>query len=1003
LSEIMTPMPFDKLIRWMMEEYKTNQSVFGVRTDRFYKNNSNKKYRIFGRDLGSPVGAAAGPNTQLAQNLVAGYVAGLRFMELKTVQVMDGEEMRKCIERPCINMADEGYNCEWSTELTVREAYEEYVKGWFALHIAAREFGISETPDFLFNMSVGYDYEGITSPKIDGFINDMADAKDTGIFKECRAFLLANLNLFKNIDETYVRGIESNVSSSITLSTLHGCPPDEIEKVAQYFLTVKKLHTYIKLNPTLLGYETVRALLDGMGYGYIAFDRRHFEADLKFADAAVLIERLQKTACGQDLGFGVKLTNTFPVMIKRGELPGEFMYMSGKALYPLSIHVAKKISQAFRGSLPISFSGGADYFNIDKLIASGIAPVTVATALLKPGGYMRAGQMSQKAELLVEGPFKKIDTAALEKIAADVAEDSHYRKRKGAGESRKLLSALPLYDCFVAPCRETCPIGQQIPEYLALTEAGEYEKAFSVIAVDNPLPAITSEICSHTCQNKCTRREYEGSVEIRAAKNTVVTNAQKSFLKSLEPSPIKTGRKVAVIGAGPAGIAAGLYLRRNGVDVTVFEKRAQPLGVVRYLIPGFRVSEEALRMDYELARKTGVKFVFKVDEAYNIAELKKQYDFVIIATGAWAKGICPVREGGEKLMDALAFLEQSKECGCNIKLGERVAVIGGGDVAMDCARAAKRAPGVKKVSILYRRTREFMPAQEEEIALALEDGITLLELRSPVSYDGKTLLAEKMKLGETGADGRRKPVGTGEILRMPFDTVISAVGARVDSRDFEKSGMVMSESGYAALDMSNQSSLDGVYVAGDCRAGAATIVQAAADSKRIALHILERLGLPNDFKRADAVRPVKETASRRGLLAEGRNGPERCLGCGAACELCCEVCPNRANVSIMADGTLQILHIDGMCNECGNCATFCPHTGRPYKDKVTLFWDRESLLNSENRGFAFLTGGKLLVRAENGNVFESGEEDGRISDGMRGMIRAVRGRYAYLAAGAGLN
>jgi len=401
-------------------------------------------------------------------------------------------------------------------------------------------------------------------------------------------------------------------------------------------------------------------------------------------------------------------------------------------------------------------------------------------------------------------------------------------------------------------------------------------------------------------------------------------------------------------------------------------------------------------MDFELAEKTGVRFVFGADEAYNIGKLKEKFEFVIIATGAWAKGECPVREGGEKLVDALAFLEASKACGCGMQLGRKVAVIGGGDVAMDCARTAKRSPGVQKVSIVYRRTREFMPAQAEEIDMALAEGIEFLELLAPVSYDGKMLALEKMVLGEAGADGRRKPVPAGETIHLQYDTVISAVGAQVDMDAFRRGGLATEEDGFAVLDGGNQSSLEGVYVAGDCRRGAATIVQAAADSKAIALHILKRLNMTDDFVRAEVPLDLKEIAGRRGVLAEGKMGPDKCLGCRQACEVCCEVCPNRANVSVMAWGRPQILHIDGMCNECGNCATFCPHNGRPYKDKTTLFWDRESFWNSENKGFAFLGNGKLLVRPENGAAFEGAEDDKRISDEMRGMIRAVREENGYL-------
>ena len=998
MSEIMTPIPFDKLIGWMLEEYRTKGSVFGVKKERFYTNRSDRKYRIFGRDLGSPIGAAAGPNTQLAQNLVAGYVSGLRFMELKTVQIMDGEEMRKCISRPCISVPDEGYNVEWSTELTVEEALCEYIKGWFALHVAAREFGISEEPDFIFNMSVGYTYEGITSKKIDGFISHMADAKDTGVFRECKEHLLANLNSFKHIDAAYVENIGSRISQSITLSTLHGCPPAEIERIARHFLVVKKLHTYIKCNPTLLGYDFVRNLLDEMGYGYVSFDRRHFDADLKFVDAAVLIERLRSNAKEQGLEFGVKLTNTFPVQIRTGELPGEFMYMSGRALFPLSINVAKKLSQAFKGTLPVSFSGGADAFNVDKLIRIGIAPVTVATTILKPGGYARARQLSEKVECLVDGAFKGIDLPALEELADQVAQDKHLVKWAREAKSRKIKSTLPLYDCFTAPCSSGgCPINQQIPEYLALVAAGEYDKAFRVIAIDNPLPAITSEICNHACQSKCTRLDYDEPLRIRSAKNTAVKNAQRKYLDQMVEPSLKTDKKVAVIGAGPAGIAAGLYLRRNGVAVTVFEKRDKPMGVVQYLIPQFRISDEAMNMDYELAVKTGVEFRFGVPANFDIQELKKSYDFIVIATGAWAPGVCACG-GEEELLDALAFLEESKTCGCHLHLGKWVAVIGGGDVAMDCARAAKRCPGVEQVSIVYRRTRQFMPAEREEQELALADGIEFRELLSPISCDGKMLTVECMELGEPDTDGRRKFVCTGKKEELPFDTVISAVGARVDTRDFARNGVKLAD-GYAELDENHRTNIEDVYVAGDCRAGAATIVQAAGDSKKIAVDILDRIGLANDFERAAISPDPKVLAFRKSILCEtgaGTNDPMRCLACGNVCEICCDVCPNRANISMAVEGRPQILHLDALCNECGNCGVFCPHTGNPYKDKVTLFADREAFADSTNKGFALLGGGELLVRDEQGREFTCKAGDKRLSHEMAAMMQAARDDYEYL-------
>lgn len=1000
MSEIMTPIPFDRLIQWMLEEYRSQKSVFGIRQQKFYRNSSDNTIRILDTDISNPLGPAAGPNTQLAQNLVTSYVAGFRFMELKTVQMMDGEELRKCIPRPCINAEDEGYNCEWSTELTVQQAYEEYVKGWFAVHVAAKEFGISQKADFIFNMSVGYDFEGITSEKINTFIDDMKDASGTGVWKQCKQYLIANIDMFQTVTAEDIEAISPKISTSITLSTLHGCPAEEIEKIADYFLTVKHLHTYVKCNPTLLGYDFVRSTLNNLGYGYVVFDDRHFRQDLKFDDAVQLIERLQNTAKDEGLQFGVKVSNTFPVQIKNDELPGEFMYMSGRALFPLSINVASKLASHFNGKLPISYSGGADYFNVAELIQTGIKPVTVATTILKPGGYSRAKQLCEEVEPYLDAEGDTIDVQALKDLADSAVLDKHLLKQLREVKSRKTSSVLPLYDCFKAPCKQGgCPIKQQIPEYLQLVSRGKHDEAFKVIAVDNALPSITGEICNHVCQSKCTRIDYDQPLQIRNAKKIAAENAQQKYIDDIAITTIKTDKKAVVIGAGPAGIAAGLFLRRNGVEVTVLEKRDAPMGIVKYVIPDFRINQQVINLDYKMAVKTGVKFVFCADENYNIKELKKDYDFVIIATGAWKEGYCPVKQGGENLIDAIDFLQQSKLKECNVDLGKKVAVIGGGDVAMDCARAAKRAPGVEKVQIVYRRTKEFMPAEIEEQSLALLDGVKFVELLSPISYDGKILTVELMRLGERDTDGRRKVVPTGETITLEYDTVISAIGARVETAQFVKNSIGMDKNEYADLDENHQTNIDGVYIAGDCRQGAATIVQAMADSKKITKHILERCGIVHDFVQADITVGEEEIRGRKAVLKDATSGKEdctRCLSCGEICEICYEVCPNRANVSIMVEGRPQIVHIDGMCNECGNCAVFCPYIGKPYTDKITLFWNRESFADSKNKGFMFTDLSTVLVRDEDSNEFECGIHDERISKELSAMIHAVKDDYSHL-------
>jgi len=480
MSELMRGIPFENIITWSLDEYKKMGSVFGIRKDKFYFNKSGKKQKIvLGDEISTIVGPAAGPNSQLAQNIVASYLSGARFMELKTVQKMDGKELQDCIARPCIYAEDECYNCEWSTELTVLMAYEEYIKAYFACIVLAKEFGISDSQDFAYNMSVGYDLEGIKLPKIDNYIENMKDASKTEIFNECKNFLKENISMFSKFTLEDLEKISPNICNSVTLSTLHGCPAEDIEKISYYLLTEKKVNAFIKCNPTLLGYEFARNMLDKMGYDYIAFDEHHFNNDLQYADAIAMFRRLLKVAENEGKAFGLKITNTFPVQVKKGELPSEEMYMAGRSLYLLSLSLASKLSTEFKGQLPMAYSGGADAFNIREIFETGVMPITVATTILKPGGYERFRQLAEETEDLMKDKYEGIDYEKLAKVVANIPNErrNHKLYREKAG-NRKTDSELPLFDCYKAPCKDGgCPIEQQIPEYLKLVADKNYDKA----------------------------------------------------------------------------------------------------------------------------------------------------------------------------------------------------------------------------------------------------------------------------------------------------------------------------------------------------------------------------------------------------------------------------------------------------------------------------------------------------------------------------------------------
>jgi len=315
-------------------------------------------------------------------------------------------------------------------------------------------------------------------------------------------------------------------------------------------------------------------------------------------------------------------------------------------------------------------------------------------------------------------------------------------------------------------------------------------------------------------------------------------------------------------------------------------------------------------------------------EIKSAAELKAQgYEHIIVAVGAWKHGELSI-DGGEAI-NVMDFLEMAKKSPEKLEISGNVAVIGGGNTAMDAARAAKRLKGVADVYIVYRRQVRQMPADLEELEMALEDGVKFLDLRAPISHKNGLLTCEIMELGEPDESGRRRPVSTGKTVEIPVNTVISAIGEKIDSELISK--------------------FENAIVIGDASRGPATVVEAIADATRAVESIL---GVKPDSKAMEAEAAVLKT--RRGQLCHSAGDCDsgRCLGCSVVCESCVDVCPNRANVVISIDGREQVLHVDSMCNECGNCAVFCPYGGEPYHDKLTLFAKPEDFEESvHNQGF----------------------------------------------------
>lgn len=1030
MSDVMRIQPFATQLRRILLELDRNHSIFDIPRALFHVPTRDAPYSVadvFGRPLAAPIGPSAGPHTQLSQNIISAWLCGGRFFELKTVQVKDD----LVIPRPCIDMTDEGYNVEWSQELTLDESAHEYVVAWAILHLLPDILGWHDAaprpaslPGIVFDMSVGYDLDGIRHPRMTRFMDVMADASEP--LAEIAKVIRQHFPQFAHIE------IPTSIAGSVTLSTMHGCPPDEIERIARYLLDARGLHTVVKLNPTLLGRERVLDILhERLGFRDIRIADRVFEHDLQYEQAVALVASLKRAAAARRLDFGVKLSNTLAMSNHAGRLPGDEMYMSGRALYPVTMALYDRLLREFGGDLRVSYSGGVDATNVATVLACGALPVTGCTDLLKPGGYGRLAQWIENlAGVMAElgarslGELSRDRLAAVRAAAAEALVDPRYTKGACPHGLPKVTSGLGLWDCVVAPCVEACAVEQDVPDYAWAIARGDYDGALAVILARNPLPGVTGYVCTRLCQTRCTRNDYDDSVAIRALKRIAEERGRADYVSHRKAS---TGRRAAIIGSGPSGLAAAAFLALNGVRATIFEARDAPGGMMR-AVPPFRLPIEIIQRDIDRILALGVEIVLNTRiEAPPETLLRQGFDAVYLAAGFQRDA--PLRVPGIEgpgVIPALALLDQVRR-GLRVALGPRVVVIGGGDTAMDATRTARRLSGCP-VTLLYRRTRREMPAADEEIAGALEEGNILHELVAPIEVlrDAGTVTGIRCvrnALGVPGPDGRRVPQEIpGSAFVIPCDTVVVAVGQSPELAFLDGSRVTRHRGGGVVVDETTRcAGPDGVYAGGDVVIEPGSIIAACADGLRAAERICERVGVPFALphpgpailseadiisaklvrtRRIAAATPAMAPVSGRSGFAliestltdaEARAEGLRCVQCAAFCDKCVEVCPNRANytfrvspvawtlpVLALREGRLtvvrterfgiaqtrQILHVDDFCNECDNCQTFCVHHGRPYADKPRLFLGAESF--AAERDNAFHIDGRTIRRRERG-------------------------------------
>lgn len=479
--------PFVDMIQRMRLEFRNQQAIFDLPARKWYippvgDDAPDLSVAFHDRVAGNASGPASGPQTQMAQNLVLSWLGGGRIMELKTVQVND----ELAISRPCIDAANVCYNVEWSQELLVAESLDQYVQGALLIHmlrhapdVFGRPFGdvslAGTSGEPIYDMSIGYDLAGIKTPKVVNFIRGMINATES--VARLREQIPRWLGPLRDLD------YPTAVSRSITLSTFHGCPAEEIERICEFLLTELDVHVIVKMNPPMLGKERLDHLLyDVMGYTDLRVNEKAYTAGLQFDQSLEICRRLAALAAARGLQFGAKFSNTLEVENHRQFFqPSEkIMYLSGAPLHVITLTLAAEFRKAVGDAFPISFSAGIDRKNFPGVVACGIVPVTTCTDLLKTGGYGRLPpylydlqKEMQKvgartiADFILDYRGQRaaangdpVRAAALNMpiVVAATQADPRYRAPQNRAVPKKIDSHLVTFDCITCDkCIPVCP------------------------------------------------------------------------------------------------------------------------------------------------------------------------------------------------------------------------------------------------------------------------------------------------------------------------------------------------------------------------------------------------------------------------------------------------------------------------------------------------------------------------------------------------------------------
>jgi NADPH-dependent glutamate synthase beta subunit-like oxidoreductase/NAD-dependent dihydropyrimidine dehydrogenase PreA subunit len=479
-------------------------------------------------------------------------------------------------------------------------------------------------------------------------------------------------------------------------------------------------------------------------------------------------------------------------------------------------------------------------------------------------------------------------------------------------------SVRPVLTERTAPCSAACPAGVGVPAYLHDIKEGRLKEAFIALTSRNPFPRITGRVCPHFCEHVCNleAKTTDEPVSIRGIERWL--GDETSHLP--HPGPVEeSGQRVAVVGSGPAGLAAAFYLRRSGHEVTVFDRRALPGGILRYGIPDYRLPTAIVDEELQRLKAMGIEFRAGIALGVDLTldDLEAGYAAVFVATGAGSQR--PVGIDGESLMEpGLAFLEAVSRNEATVP-GTRCAVIGGGNTAMDVARVLRRLGA--DVTVLYRRTVEEMPAIREEYERAVGDGVAFQWLTLPRSVkkkDGKLVVTvEEMWLGELDESGRRRPQPTGVTRELRVDGVFAATGETADMAPFPD--RMRDADGWLTVGEDGATADPFVYAGGDLATGPATVIEAIVAGRRAARAIDQQLGLDHLWPEDDLTEVVSPTEVNPTYVPHRARTDDRAA----------DHPEPFAEESLTLTEAKVLQEIDrclscGHCNTCGTCFVFCP-------------------------------------------------------------------------------